>query len=184
MPTDIVNLRLKLAIEIQSQWHDYPEAKIKDEIKRKFWIGKGYSFYNPDIRDYSILGMCNIFFDIDEIPDYIRYDYNSKLNIKRIQEMLNENIGVREIADRLNVNPHRIYDAIGSNKLYYPNSYVNKSKSPVVKLDMNNNVIEKYDSVKNAAIVNGIDQKKLSNLLRSNKNEFDNYILKYEKDLI
>ena len=32
LPTDIVNHRLKIAIEIQSQWHDFEDIKIKDVL--------------------------------------------------------------------------------------------------------------------------------------------------------
>lgn len=41
-PTDIVNHRLKIAIEIQSQWHDFKDIKIKDKMKKNYWISKGY----------------------------------------------------------------------------------------------------------------------------------------------
>lgn len=122
-PTDIVNHRLKIAIEIQSQWHDYEDIKNKDKMKRNFWINKGYKFYNPDIRDYSILEMCQIFFNITELPKWINFKYGNKLNIKEIQNMLNNNMSVHKIADTLSINPHRIYDAIYSKKLFYPSNY-------------------------------------------------------------
>lgn len=83
MPTDIVNHRLKIAIEIQSEWHDNEYSKTKDVIKRRFWIDKGYSFYYPDIRDYSVLEMCQLFFDIESLPNYINYNYSNKINIKK-----------------------------------------------------------------------------------------------------
>ena len=43
-PTDIVNHRLKIAIEVQSQWHDFDDVKIKDKMKRNYWIDAGYEF--------------------------------------------------------------------------------------------------------------------------------------------
>lgn len=122
-PTDIVNHRLKIAIEIQSQWHDFEDIKIKDKNKKKYWISSGYKFYDPDIRDYSILDMCKIFFDIDSIPDWINYDFSNKLNIKNIQTLLNNGKTVSEIANELDVDKHRIYDAIHSKKLFYPKNY-------------------------------------------------------------
>lgn len=122
-PTDIVNHRLKIAIEIQSQWHDFEDKKIKDLDKKQYWISKGYKFYEPDIRDYSILDMCRIFFNIDTIPNWINYEYSNKLNIKKIQSLLDNGKVISEIANELNINKHRIYDAIYSKKLFYPQNY-------------------------------------------------------------
>lgn len=122
-PTDIVNHKLKIAIEVQSQWHDFEDIKNKDKMKKDFWVKKGYKFYNPDIRDYTILEMCQIFFDIDELPEWLNYKYGNKLNIKKIQNMLNNNMTIHKIADTLSINPHRIYDAIYSKKLFYPSNY-------------------------------------------------------------
>lgn len=122
-PTDIVNHRLKIAIEIQSQWHDYEDIKNKDKIKKDFWVNNNYKFYDPDIRNYSVLEMCQLFFDIKELPKWLNYEYSNKINIKKIQNMLDNNLTVLEIADKLSINPHRIYDAIYSKKLFYPSNY-------------------------------------------------------------
>lgn len=127
MPTDIVNDRLKIAIEIESQWHDYADRKVKDGIKRNYWLSRGYSFYDPDIRDYTILEMCQLFFDVNEIPDFIDYNYSNKLNIKEVQKLLNDGFSVPQAANLLDVNKHRIYDAIYAKQLYYPDDYVNKA---------------------------------------------------------
>ena len=130
-PTDIVNHRLKIAIEIQSQWHDFEDIKIKDKMKKEYWISKGYDFYDPDIRDYSILEMCQLFFDIDVIPNWINYKYSNKLNIKEIQKLLDNGTIISEIAIMLGVDKHRIYDAIYNKKLFYPKDY--KYKNAVKK---------------------------------------------------
>lgn len=122
-PTDIVNHRLKIAIEIQSRWHDFENTKKKDRMKKDFWISKGYDFYAPDIRDYSILEMCQLFFNIKSLPDWINYEYSNKLNLKMVQELLNTGLSVIEVAEKLNINKHRIYDALHYNKLYYPKDY-------------------------------------------------------------
>lgn len=122
-PTDIVNHRLKIAVEIQSQWHDFEDIKIKDNMKKKFWVEKGYSFYAPDIRDYSILEMCQLFFDINEIPDWINYDYSNKLNIKTAQNLMNSGMSIPEIAEKMSIDKHRLYDAIYSKKIFYPKNY-------------------------------------------------------------
>lgn len=122
-PTDIVNHKMKIAIEIQSQWHDFEDIKYKDKLKMDYWINKGYSFYDPDIRDYSVLELCQLFFDITTIPTWIKYDYSNKLNIKTIQSLLNNGLSIHEIANKINVDAHRIYDAIYNKKLYYPINY-------------------------------------------------------------
>lgn len=122
-PTDIVNHRLKIAIEIQSQWHDFEDVKIKDRMKKDYWVSRGYNFYDPDIRDYTILEMCQIFFDIDTIPRFINYEYSNKLNLKKAQNMLDSGMVVGSIASELNVDKHRIYDAIHNKKLFYPKHY-------------------------------------------------------------
>ncbi len=122
-PTDIVNHRLKIAIEIQSQWHDFDDIKIKDKLKKEYWITMGYDFYSPDIRDYSVLEMCRLFFELESIPKWVKYDYSNKLNIKKIQDLLDEGLIVTEIAERLGVDKHRIYDAIHNKKAFYPQNY-------------------------------------------------------------
>ncbi len=44
MPTDIVNHRLKIAIEIQSEWHDVEYSKTKDKIKKRI-LGQSRLFF-------------------------------------------------------------------------------------------------------------------------------------------
>ncbi len=117
LPTDIVNHNLKIAVEIQSQWHDFEDRKIKDVYKKNFWVDKGYKFYDPDIRDYSILEMCQLFFDVTILPEWINYEYSNKLNIKEIQEMLDKGLTPPDIEKNTGINRHRIYDAIYARKL-------------------------------------------------------------------
>lgn len=155
LPTDIVNHRLKIAVEIQSQWHDFEDKKAPDAYKKQFWIDKGYSFYDPDIRDYSVLEMCQIFFDIDELPDYINYEYSNKINIKKFQKLLDDGLSVPEIECETGVNRHRIYDALYSGKLVYPNDYQNPSYSPIVQLDEQGNFVNEFDSINQARTFNG-----------------------------
>ena len=156
MPTDIVNHRLKIAIEIQSEWHDNKYSNFKDNIKKNFWISKGYRFYDPDIRNYSVLEMCKLFFDIDEIPDFINFSYSNKIDIKKIQSMLDEHIKISDIASILDINIHRIYDAIYSNKLKRPNNYLDGDFHPIVQLDENSNLIGDYDSISSAEKATGV----------------------------
>lgn len=53
LPTDIVNHRLKIAIEVQSWFHDFEDQKVKDMIKKEYWVNRGYKFYAVDQRDYK-----------------------------------------------------------------------------------------------------------------------------------
>lgn len=150
LPTDIVNHRLKIAIEVQSQWHDFPDKKVTDLYKKKFWLDKGYSFYDPDIRNYTVLEMCQLFFDIDELPDYINYEYSNKINVKKIQGLLNDGMQVLDIANKLEISEHRIYDALHNGKLYYPDNYRNACFTPIVQLDMCGKFIREFDSISEA----------------------------------
>ena len=124
LPTDIVNHNEKIAIEIQSWFHDREEQKEKDQMKKEYWINKGYTFYSLDIREYNIIQMCQIFFpELDEIPDWVDIHFGDKLNIFYIQNQLNNGMTVSEISKELNIKAHRIYDNIQNGKLFYPVNY-------------------------------------------------------------
>lgn len=170
MPTDIVNHRLKIAIEIQSEWHDNKYSNFKDNIKKNFWLSKGYKFYDPDIRDYSVLEMCQLFFDINEIPDYINFSYSNKINIKEIQSMLNKQMKIGDIASNLNINIHRIYDAIYANKLKRPEKYLDGDLRPIVQLDENGNLIGDYDSISLAGKATGLNSASITSALARGSN--------------
>lgn len=150
LPTDIVNHKLKIAIEIQSEWHDKEYQKIKDKIKKNYWINKGYKFYDPDIRDYSVLEICKLFFDINDIPDFINFNYGKKINVKDAQELLDKNLSPKKVSEILNVNVHQVYDAIYSKKLHYSDSYVRDDYTPVVQLDMHYKYINEFTTIKEA----------------------------------
>lgn len=167
MPTDIVNHRLKIAVEVQSQFHDWmPE---RDKIKRDYWINKGYNFYDPDIRDYTILQMCQLFFDVDKIPDYINYNYSNKLNLKEIQKLLDQNVPVHKIAEIQNVDPHRIYDNIRYGNLHYSSTYINDNFTPIIQCDKDGNVIGEFDSLADAARQTGVSNKAIGRALHMNR---------------
>lgn len=162
MPTDIVNHRLKIAIEVQSQWHDFEDKKERDRLKKEYWIRKGYDFYDPDIRDYSILGMCQIFFDIKELPNYLDYSLNKKINLHEIQNRLNNHESIIDIAEKLNINPHRIYDAVYSHKLEYPSDYHNNCYVGINQYSKTGDYITTFTSIAEAARANGIKPKTLT----------------------
>lgn len=182
MPTDIVNHRLKIAIEIQSEWHDNDYSRYKDSVKRDFWISSGYSFYSPDIRDYSILEMCQIFFDIEGIPDFVNTEYSNKINVVQIQSMLNLNKSIPHIAKELDINIHRIYDAIYSGKIVKPSSYINADCRPIVQLDRNGYYINEFNSIADAATYNGISSGTLVSALTRESHYSKGYFWFDKKD--
>lgn len=179
LPTDIVNHEKMIAIEIQSWFHDFEEQKEKDLIKKTFWESKKYSFYAIDHRNYSILEMVQIFFPyLKEIPSYVNLSY-SKLDIFRIQELLNNGLTVKEISNNLGISSHRIYDAKKSGKIIYPSNYIRGDYSPVIQCDLNDNYIAEYPSIAEAKRQTGI--KYISETLCSGKHFCSGYNWYYKK---
>ena len=157
MKTDIVNHRLKIAIEVQGQYHDRASQKERDKIKKTFWLSKGYKFYDYKIDGISVIDYAKLFFpDLKEMPKWIKMDYSKKLNLVIIQDMLNEGMKVTEIAEKLNINAHRIYDAIHGNKLYYPQNYSKNNKRSIVMLSIDMGYIKEYPSFAEAERDNGM----------------------------
>lgn len=181
LPTDIVNHRLKIAVEIQSQWHDFEDKKPVDAHKKQFWLDKGYSFYDPDIRDYSVLEMVQLFFDIDKLPDYINYEYSNKLNIKKIQALLDSGLSVPEVESKLYINRHRIYDALHDGRLTYPDKYENACYTPIVQLDTSGNLVKEFESISEANDYYGFKRGAISRALNKGKH-FSNGYYWYLKD--
>lgn len=128
LPTDIVNHNDRIVVEIQSWFHDKLEQQIKDNIKKTYWESRGYKVYTPDIRNYTVLEMAQIFFpNLKTIPKWVEYNFESKLDVDMAQKMLNSGLLVTEVASKMNVSPHRIYDAIYDKRLRYPNNYKNNN---------------------------------------------------------
>ena len=74
----------------------------KDRFKKEFWISKGYSFYDPDIRNYSILEMIQLFFpNIKEVPDYVDFNFSNCINFNEVQELLDQGNTIKEISNIL-----------------------------------------------------------------------------------
>lgn len=170
MPTDIVNHRMKVAIEIQGQFHENDKQKERDLIKKEFWLSKGYSFYDYSIDKMSVLDYVKLFFnDITEIPDYINLEYSNKLNIKKIQELLNSSYKVMDIAEMLNYSPHRIYDALNSNKLTYPNNYLKSNRKRVIQLNKNKEYVNTYNSYAEAERANNITKGLIASCIYYNR---------------
>ena len=108
--------------------------------------------YQVDIRDYTILEMIQIFFPtIDKIPDYIRINPKKKLDYDKAQKLLNENWTVREIANELECEKSVIYSAIHSNRISFIKGHTNSNYVSVVKLDIDYNYIDTYQTIAEAA---------------------------------
>lgn len=111
LPTDIVNHENKIAIEIQSKFHEKEYQQFKDQIKRNYWVNNGYNFYALDIRDYTVVQMIQLFFpNISEIPNYVK---TSSENIDRYiiaQDLINsKKYNNIEIAKKLNISVQSLY---------------------------------------------------------------------------
>lgn len=149
LPTDIVNHNLKIAIEIQSGYHDKPEKRVIDKFKKDFWINKGYKFYDPDIRDYSILEMVNIFFkEITEIPDYVDFDFSANIDFNLVQQYLDNGYSIKEISNITGYGIGGIGSLRASKKIKLPDDYFEKILNirPIVMLSKNGDFIRKFSS--------------------------------------
>jgi len=130
MPTDIVDHEKKISIEIQSKYHDNENQKIKDEIKKHYWDNRGYTHYQLDIRDYTILEMIQIFFpEMKEIPKWVDQSYNFSnrdWSLEQAQKLLNEGSNMLEIAEIMDINVQNLYYAKFDKSLVVPDNYIIK----------------------------------------------------------
>lgn len=183
-PTDIVNHRLKIAIEVQSQWHDFAEAKIKDVEKKKFWEDSGYRFYNPDIRDYSVLEMCNLFFDLDKLPEYVSQNYGKCINAKVVQDLLNNGYDITTICNITGYTRHQIHDAKLSGKISYPQYYKNSCRCPVEQYSLDWEYIATYQSIADAGRAVGTSPKNIVSQLEHNRTYCAGYNWKRKQNVL
>ena len=149
-PTDIVNHNLKIAIEIQSSYHDKPEKKKVDLFKKNFWLDKGYSFFDPDIRDYSILEMIQLFFpNIQEIPKYIDYNFSNCIDFTKVQTLLDEGYFISEISEKLQIQKGTIQGFISNKKVFLPKGYKEKVYNirAIIQLSKNGEYINRFCSL-------------------------------------
>lgn len=150
LPTDIVNHRLKIAIEIQSSRHDNEYQQIKDKIKKEYWQNKGYTFYDPDIRDYNVLELIQLFFpSISEIPKYINIKFSESLDCPLIQNYLDKGWSIKNIAQQLGVRHSAILSAICDKRVTLPQNYKEDVLNwiPVVQLDFDGNLLREFCSI-------------------------------------
>lgn len=185
LPTDIVNHRLKIAIEIQSWFHDFEDQKTKDKIKKSFWINQGYHFYAIDQRDFTILEMIQIFFpNIDCIPKYIDFDYCNKINDVKIQQLLDEGKTIIETAKIVNCKPHQIYDAMQYGRITYADNYISSCCSPVIQLDLKGLYLRRYNSISEAGKCNNINADSICSCICSKRNFSSGFYWIYESDYL
>lgn len=151
LPTDIVNHNLKIAIEIQSSYHDVDDKKELDNYKKDFWNNIGYSFYSPDIRNYTILEMIQIFFpQYEQIPDYIDYSYGQMCDCNLIQSYLNNGKTISEIVQLTKYTKSCIQGLISRKIIYLPDGYKENvyNIKKIVQLDKDYHYINTFNSYK------------------------------------
>lgn len=153
LPTDIVNHRLKIAIEVQSSFHDNVYQQQKDAYKKDYWINKGYSFYALDIRDYSIVEMIQIFFlNISSIPSYVKLTVDLDTQYKLLQDYLDIGYSTREISNITGLKYSYIYGLVYRGILSLPEQYKEKvfNIRKIVQLSKDNKYIRTFDSISDA----------------------------------
>ncbi|MCD8377895.1 MAG: hypothetical protein LUB59_03810 [Candidatus Gastranaerophilales bacterium] len=184
LPTDIVNHRLKIAVEIQSQYHDGERQAIKDAIKREFWLNKGYKFYGPDIRDYSVLGIVQVFFpSIKELPTYLNYNYSCSASTKIAEDLLNAGLTIGEVADAMDVKYSTIYDIVQSKRIVLPANYTRRPKNvkAIVQLDENGEYLNTFSSFLDIER-NGYNRYSIRKKLKSGEHLSQGFYWIFEKD--
>ena len=147
LPTDIVNHELKIAIEVQSEYHDDLDKQKLDKIKKDYWISNNYQFYNPDIREYSVIEMIQLFFpNIDKIPDYIDYHYSDVVDFHLIQSELNDGKTVKEVSEYLNIPVYTIHNGISRGILVLSEKSKRKAMNAkgLIHLSKNGEFIKEY----------------------------------------
>lgn len=192
LPTDIVSHNDKIAIEIQSSYHDTESQKQKDEIKKEYWINRGYSFYDPDIRDYTILDLAKLFFpDIKKIPKWINYNFSNKLDVVEAQRLLDSGMTMNDVASCMNVKKSTINGAVFSKRLVLPSSYMElvKNEKMVVQLDMNGKYLNTFKNASVAARHLGLSSssallKRVNNQRLKGGSVYHNSIWVFEADYL
>lgn len=153
MPTDIVNHELRIAIEIQSQFHDNEKQKFKDKIKKDFWVNNGYLFYSPDIRDYTIIGLVQLFFpQIKEIPSYIEWNFLNTLDIVFIQDEIDQGKSITQISEETGISHSTILGAVRNKKIILPKEYYINilNRKGFYMLDDDNTILKEFNTFKEA----------------------------------
>lgn len=153
LPTDIVCYETKQVIEIQSEYHDQDYKKEIDKYKKNFWESKGFDVFTPDIRDYTIIELIQLFFpDIKTIPDYVDLKYNSKPDINYLQELLNSGLSTKEVSLESGIGVDSIRSYVFKKLLYLPNDYKRNilNQKEIVQLDKNGVLLNTFKTISEA----------------------------------
>lgn len=189
LPTDIVNHRLKTAIEIQSWFHDKESQKIKDDIKKNYWLNRGYKFYAIDHREYSVLEMIQLFFpNIEKIPDYIDFKYANKTDYTEVQDLLSQGFSIPYVSEKTNISRHKIYDAIYAGKVIVSSNRKNACFQPVVQLSRDYSYINEFESIAEAGRKTGLKYANIVSALNYGRHYSQGFLWyrkeDYEKEIL
>lgn len=150
LPTDIVCYDTKTVVEIQSSFHDKIYKQKLDLYKKEFWERKGFIVYTPDIRDYTIIGMIQLFFpSIKEIPDYVDLYYNEYPDYKHLQDLLDSGLSAKQVSEVTNINVNTVRSYLYNGLLKYPPKYKEEilGQKKICKLDKNYNLLDTYENL-------------------------------------
>ena len=153
LPTDIVNYQLNTAIEIQSSRHDTELQQIKDKIKKEYWINKGFNFLAPDIRDYTPIGLVQLFFpEIKTIPDYFIPSFSKTIDVIYLQQELDKGKSLKQISKESGIKHGTLLSAVKSKRLVLPVNYKEKHLNwrPIVMVNDNNEIIKEFKTAAQA----------------------------------
>ena len=134
-------------IEFQSRYHD--QNKEFDEEKRLFAENLGYTYLSFDHRKNTENEVCNILFgvDIEDVKDInLQNFYAINLDLKQIQEDLNQYKPIKVIAREYDTNETVIRTLIKNNILIRPKDHVKvvRKEKSVIRLSMDGDFIKKY----------------------------------------
>ena len=186
MPTDIVNHNLKIAIEIQSAYHDKKEQKEKDLVKKNFWINNGYDFFALDIRKYTVLEMCKIFFPyLEEIPDYVDYNFSNCVDFNLVQNYLNSGYSIKEISKIMNQKHGTIQSLVYRKVVTLPENYYKDvlKRRPIVRLSKNGDYISRFVTASEAN-KQGFKSGTVNRVLKGKQKYAYNSMWVYENDYL
>lgn len=153
LPTDIVDHELNIAIEIQSGFHDKEDQKLKDNIKKDYWINKGYAFFAPDIRDYTPIDLVQLFFpEITYIPDYFIPSFSKTIDILFLQKELDNGKSLKQISEETGIKCGTLQMAVNNHRLVLPDNYKEKHLNwrPIVMVNDNNEIIKEFPTMAQA----------------------------------
>lgn len=186
LPTDIVIHELKIAIEIQSSFHDSETQKQLDSFKHQYWSDQGYTVLAPDIRRYSIIEMIHLIFpNINEIPKYVDIHYNDCPDIKVIQAMLNDGKTLKQISESLNLTQSALQGMVHRKVIELPDGYKKKIRhqKKIVQLTLDNEYVHTFESYTDLDR-HGYKNGTIRRVLNGNQKQSYGYHWMFEKDYL